>query len=51
MSTEELVTRFEGLPTPFYYYDLGLLRETLRRAQQAAGSHGYHIHYALKANG
>ena len=50
MSTEELVTRFEGLPTPFYYYDLGLLRETLRRAQQAAGSHGYHIHYALKAN-
>ena len=50
MSTEELVTRFGQLPTPFYYYDLGLLRETLRRAQQAAGRYGYHIHYALKAN-
>jgi diaminopimelate decarboxylase len=50
MSTEELVTLFEKLPTPFYYYDLDLLRETLRRVQKAAGRYGYHIHYALKAN-
>ena len=50
MSTEELVTRFEGLPTPFYYYNLDLLAETLQRARQAADRYGYHIHYALKAN-
>ncbi len=50
MSTEELVTRFEGLPTPFYYYDLGLLAETLQRVLQEAGQYGYHVHYAMKAN-
>ncbi len=50
MSTEELVTRFEKLPTPFYYYDLELLRETLQQVQEAAGKYDYHIHYALKAN-
>lgn len=50
MSTEELVTRFAQLPTPFYYYDLGLLRETLQQARTAAQKHGYQIHYALKAN-
>jgi len=37
-------------PTPFYAYDLKLLRETLQAAAQAAGKYGYHIHYALKAN-
>ncbi|KAA9332749.1 diaminopimelate decarboxylase [Adhaeribacter soli] len=37
-------------PTPFYAYDLKLLRETLQAAAHAAGKYGYHIHYALKAN-
>ncbi len=50
MSTEELVNRFEELPTPFYYYNLDLLAETLRQARQAADRYGYYIHYALKAN-
>ncbi len=50
MSTEDLVNRFEGLPTPFYYYNLDLLGETLQQARQAADRYGYHIHYALKAN-
>ncbi len=50
MSTEDLAGVFEKLPTPFYYYNLGLLRETLTRARRAAGKYGYRIHYALKAN-
>ncbi len=50
MSTEDLVSVFEKIPTPFYYYNLDLLRETLTRAQEAAGKYSYHIHYALKAN-
>lgn len=42
--------RLNGLPTPFYYYDLDLLDETLLRAKQAADKRGFHVHYALKAN-
>lgn len=37
-------------PTPFYYYDLDLLRRTLRTATEEADRYGYHIHYAMKAN-
>lgn len=36
--------------TPFYYYDLGLLRRTLERVTTEAGRYGYRVHYALKAN-
>lgn len=37
-------------PTPFYYYDLDLLRRTLETAMAEAAKYGYHIHYAMKAN-
>lgn len=37
-------------PTPFYYYDIALLRQTLAAAKSAASPYGYHIHYAMKAN-
>lgn len=37
-------------PTPFYLYDLHLLRETLEKAQTAAGKYNFQVHYALKAN-
>ena len=37
-------------PTPFYYYDMGLLRRTLEKAISEASRYGYHVHYALKAN-
>ncbi|RFC55132.1 diaminopimelate decarboxylase [Brumimicrobium aurantiacum] len=36
--------------TPFYYYDLALLNETLEDAKINAQKYNYHIHYALKAN-
>jgi diaminopimelate decarboxylase len=39
-----------GIKTPYYLYDLDLLRRTLDQARQAADRHGYHIHYAIKAN-
>lgn len=38
------------LETPFYYYDLGLLENTLSAAVSAAGKYGFHLHYAFKAN-
>src|SRR5690554_1421443 len=36
--------------TPYYLYDLELLKKTLDSAQINAEKYGYHIHYALKAN-
>lgn len=40
--------RFAGLQTPFYYYDLQLLRRTLSEVK-AHLAPGYHVHYAVKA--
>ena len=41
---------FQRIPTPFYYYDMKLLETTLRTAVELASHHGYHLHYAMKAN-
>ena len=42
---------FEGLKTPFYYYDMGLLRDTLECIKQATHQNpDFRIHYAVKAN-
>ena len=38
-------------PTPFYYYDTELLRNTLAAILQETKQHdNYHVHYAVKAN-
>ena len=45
------IQKFETLRTPFYYYDLKVLRKTLRTINEEAGSHeGFVVHYAVKAN-
>ncbi len=36
--------------TPFYLYNLGVLRNTLSACLSAAKPFGYHVHYAVKAN-
>ena len=42
---------FENLPTPFYYYDEGLLRATLDALNEEAARHpNFIVHYATKAN-
>ena len=46
----ETVKTFQSLKTPFYYYDTALLRATLQSATQEANRHGFHLHYAVKAN-
>ena len=41
---------FEGLRTPFYYYDTRLLAETLAAIKSETDKHeGWHLHYAVKA--
>ena len=44
------ITRFQDLETPFYYYDLDLLRRTLAACKTASDKYGFHVHYAMKAN-
>jgi diaminopimelate decarboxylase len=46
---KNLLSSFEALETPFYYYDLALLENTLN-AVKSANRYGYHVHYAIKAN-
>ncbi|MDR1644924.1 MAG: diaminopimelate decarboxylase [Tannerellaceae bacterium] len=44
------VEKLKTLPTPFYYYDIALLNETLNVVKTEAAKYNYHIHYAVKAN-
>ena len=45
------IEQFEGLQTPFYYYDKSLLQQTLDTINREAAKYpGYHVHYAVKAN-
>lgn len=38
-------------PTPFYYYDLSLLRATLQEVNQCLAPYpNFHVHFAIKAN-
>lgn len=50
MFTTETITRFNHIPTPFYYYDLGLLKKTLDLLKKESDTYGFHVHYAMKAN-
>lgn len=50
MFNKNLVEKLAKLPTPFYYYDVEVLRETLKRAKAEADKYGFVLHYALKAN-
>lgn len=44
------IEKFKALETPFYYYDMELLKETLEVIKAESGKYGYHVHYAVKAN-
>ncbi|GAA4104378.1 diaminopimelate decarboxylase [Mucilaginibacter panaciglaebae] len=50
MFTPDTITRFKNAETPFYYYDLEVLRQTLQACYDASSRYGFHVHYALKAN-
>ena len=44
------VEYFRGVDTPFYYYDMDLLRKTVDHVAQLAEEHDIKVHYAVKAN-
>ena len=50
MLSRRIAERLRGCETPFYLYDMELLRQTVEAALAAAGRYGYRVHYAMKAN-
>jgi len=50
MITKEQVEAFGTIETPFYFYDMDLLRKTLDIYKSQIEKYGYNAHYALKAN-
>jgi diaminopimelate decarboxylase len=44
------IEKFRTLETPFYFYDLDVLRTTLDIVRKESDLSGFRVHYALKAN-
>jgi len=44
------VEKFKSLTTPFYYYDINVLKHTLQTLAEEADKYNYLLHYAVKAN-
>lgn len=42
--------KFAGIRTPFYYYDMEILRQTADRVSELARKYQIDVHYAAKAN-
>ncbi len=50
MLSRLIADKLQQHETPFYLYDINLLRQTLEGLTSAADRYGYRIHYAIKAN-
>lgn len=50
MKNSAMLKAIQGKETPFYYYDLNLLKSTLDFAKSEANKYDFELHYALKAN-
>ncbi len=50
MKTQFPLEKFGKIQTPFYYYDLDLLRQTLQVVSEQQRKYGFCVHYAVKAN-
>ncbi len=50
MFNKQTIEFFSQIETPFYYYDLSLLKETLDKYTKELNKYNFVAHYALKAN-
>ena len=50
MITQLILGKFRDISTPFYYYDLNVLRSTLDVLKKESENIGYKVHYAVKSN-
>jgi diaminopimelate decarboxylase len=44
------INKFQHISTPFYYYDVAVLKQTLQQVKTESDKYGFNVHYALKAN-
>jgi len=50
MFSSREIEKFRNTNTPFYYYNLELLKKTLDSVKKESDKYGFIVHYALKAN-
>ncbi|MBQ0063738.1 MAG: diaminopimelate decarboxylase [Prevotella sp.] len=50
MLSRQLAARLQTFETPFYLYDINLLRQTLESLTAVASKYNFKLHYAIKAN-
>jgi diaminopimelate decarboxylase len=50
MFKENIISKFKSIQTPFYYYDIEVLKKTLQKLKEESNKYGFIVHYALKAN-
>jgi diaminopimelate decarboxylase len=50
MFSDKVISKFNTTPTPFYYYDLEVLKKTLQKVKEESGKYKFMVHYAMKAN-
>lgn len=50
MFSKVAIEKFTGMKTPFYFYDVSLLHNTLEVLKEESGKQDYVVHYAVKAN-
>lgn len=50
MISKKYTEKFKEIETPFYFYDLDVLRSTLDLVKKQADLNGFEVHYALKSN-
>lgn len=50
MFNSSRIQKFSDISTPFYYYDMEVLKNTLEIVRNESSKYGYHVHYAIKAN-
>ncbi len=50
MISRHIADKLQQFETPFYLYDMGLLRQTLESVVYESKRYGYKVHYAIKAN-
>ena len=50
MITKQQIEIFKTIETPFYFYDMELLKKTLDIYKAQIDKYGYNAHYAMKAN-
>lgn len=50
MLSRQIAHKLRAHETPFYLYDMALLRQTLETLAHESEKYGYKVHYAIKAN-